>query len=231
MDSLVNPGNTKTAHMQASILKYQYRQLRKSKIKSYDFFNLLYAWLFRPHNSFISRRVQLRGKGKFKPANPFYFDVLVNRLTWAKGDKSVLSLSEKARFSPGKNVRISGGCRLHIDGDFSIGDNTYINPHTIVISNESISIGNSCAISFNCQLMDTDMHDITIDGFTKPKTAGITIGDNVWIGSQCTILKGVSIGNGAVIAAGSVVTRSIPAGAMAAGVPAKVIKENVSWKP
>jgi acetyltransferase-like isoleucine patch superfamily enzyme len=57
----------------------------------------------------------------------------------------------------------------------------------------------------------------------------VHIGNKVWIGANVTILKGVSIGDGSVIAAGSVVTRSIPANCLAGGIPAKVIKENVAW--
>ena len=57
------------------------------------------------------------------------------------------------------------------------------------------------------------------------RSAGITIEDDVWIGANTTILKGVTVGRGAVVAAGSVVTRSVPAFHVAAGVPAKVVRE------
>ncbi len=58
----------------------------------------------------------------------------------------------------------------------------------------------------------------------------MVIENHVWIGCGCTILKGVVIGEGAVIAAGSVVTKSVPPRALAAGNPAKVIRENVTWE-
>jgi len=61
-------------------------------------------------------------------------------------------------------------------------------------------------------------------------TQPISIGNHVWIGINATILKGVTIGDGAIIAAGAVVTRDIPASCMAAGVPASVIKNNISWE-
>jgi acetyltransferase-like isoleucine patch superfamily enzyme len=53
---------------------------------------------------------------------------------------------------------------------------------------------------------------------------GVTIGRDVWVGAGCVILPGVTIGDGAVLAAGSVVTKDVPAGAVVGGVPAKVIK-------
>ena len=64
----------------------------------------------------------------------------------------------------------------------------------------------------------------------EQKAQPITIGKHVWIGQNAMILKGVNIGDGAVIAAGAVVTKDVPAGCLAAGVPAKVIKKDVIWK-
>ncbi len=63
----------------------------------------------------------------------------------------------------------------------------------------------------------------------QKKTKPVKIGNHVWIGTRVTILKGVNIGDGAVIAAGSVVTKDIPAGSLAAGVPAKIIRDKVIW--
>jgi acetyltransferase-like isoleucine patch superfamily enzyme len=68
-----------------------------------------------------------------------------------------------------------------------------------------------------------------IVGGKNSNTMPIIIGDNVWIGMNCIILKGVTIGDGAIIAAGSVVNKDIPPRALAAGAPARVIKENVGW--
>lgn len=62
------------------------------------------------------------------------------------------------------------------------------------------------------------------------KSAPVTIEDNVWIGANVTILPGVVVGRGSVIAAGSVVTKSVPPNSLVAGVPAKVIKEQINWR-
>ena len=58
---------------------------------------------------------------------------------------------------------------------------------------------------------------------------GVRIGNKVWIATNAIILPGVTVGDGAIVAAGSVVTRDVPEKCMVAGVPARVIKENVEW--
>jgi acetyltransferase-like isoleucine patch superfamily enzyme len=215
--------------MDGMVIKYQYRQLKRSKVKTYDFFNLLYSYIARPRNVFISSNVKFKNKGIFKPTSPFYFDILVNRATWASSDEGVLKIAGTGKMITGKNVRISGGCRIAVDGNLEIGDNSFINPRSIIVASTCIKIGNNCAISWNCQLLDTDIHAMVADGRPKERSLPISIGNKVWIGAGCTILKGVTIGDGCVIAAGSVVTGNIPAGTLAAGVPAKAIKENIDW--
>ncbi|QHT72151.1 acyltransferase [Rhodocytophaga rosea] len=107
-----------------------------------------------------------------------------------------------------------------------MGNNSYINPNCIIICQEKIEIGNECAISWNFTAMDTDLHHIT----GSPLTAPIIIEDNVWIGANVTVLKGVRIGKGAVIAAQAVVTKNVPPHSLVAGNPAKLIREQVEWK-
>lgn len=215
--------------MVISVLKYQFRQLKRSNVKIYDLFQLIYSYILRPHNAFISSKVYVKNKGSFKPQFPFYFDILVNRATWSRADRGTLNISPTGSLVTGKNVRISGGCRIHVGGKLQIGNNSFINPNSIIFAHCEISIGDNCAISWNCQIMDSDIHSMVVDGTVLPNYSPIKIGHKVWIGSGCKILKGVTIGDGAVIAAGAIVTTNIPAGTLAAGVPAKVIKKNIIW--
>ena len=73
-----------------------------------------------------------------------------------------------------------------------------------------------------------DGHTICQEGYKISEP--IKIGNHVWIGQGATILKGVTIGDGAIIAAGAIVTKDVPAKTIVAGVPAKVVRENVTWK-
>ncbi|MFC2166847.1 acyltransferase [Acidobacteriota bacterium] len=91
---------------------------------------------------------------------------------------------------------------------------------------QKIEIGDNATIAENVTIRDSDNHYLDKN---CPNTAPIKIGDGVWIGMNSMILKGVTIGDGAVIAAGSVVNRDIPARCLAAGVPAKIKKNEISW--
>jgi len=93
---------------------------------------------------------------------------------------------------------------------------------------DNITIGNDVIISRNVCIRDSDSHKI-LDGIHQP-TKEIIIGDHVWIGLNVTILKGVKIGNGAIIAAGSLVNNDVPERALVGGIPAKVIKYEVDWE-
>lgn len=126
----------------------------------------------------------------------------------------------------GIRINVNSGARLILGSG-------YMNHDTVIDCFESIIVGHHVVISERVVMRDSDNHEIkAIDdetGYKHPFTAPIVIEDNVWIGMNVTILKGVTIGEGSIIAAGSVVTRSIPPHCLAAGVPARVIKTDVTW--
>lgn len=128
-------------------------------------------------------------------------------------------------------VFIYAGVRIIVadKGRVTIGENTSIAANTYILSRNEISIGNDCAISWDCQIMDSDFHEILYGNEAGFKDAPIIIGDHVLICSKVTILKGVRIGDNVVVAANSVVTKDIPAGCVAAGNPAMIVKKNVNW--
>lgn len=97
-----------------------------------------------------------------------------------------------------------------------------------IIAYTEILIGEESLIGAGCLICDSDMHEVPLGCGRPTAVAPIHIGNRVFIGANCTILKGVTIGDGAVIGAGSVVTRNIPAGAMAAGNPATVRRGEIS---
>lgn len=120
-----------------------------------------------------------------------------------------------------------------------IGDNVGISSCSLR-AGVSITIGNNVNIGADCLIIDTDAHphdylkrrreyekEVGVEKYLREiLSAPIVIEDDVWIGARCQILKGVHIGARSIIAAGSIVTKDVPADCLAAGVPAKVVKKS-----
>lgn len=113
------------------------------------------------------------------------------------------------------------------DAAIIFGKNNHFNNNCRIEANVRIEFGNDILVGVNCSFLDNDGHDLAIDKRKSgiPNAAPIRIGNNVFIGDNVTVLKGVTIGDNAVVGNGSVVTKSIPSNSIAAGNPAKVIRE------
>jgi acetyltransferase-like isoleucine patch superfamily enzyme len=134
----------------------------------------------------------------------------------------------------GSHTSIGRNCWLHCGGTisdhnhgfFSIGEFSYIGCNAVIGAGGGIQIGNHVligqSVNFHAENHNFTNPDLRIDqqGVTYQ---GISIEDDVWIGSKVTVLDGVSIGKGAVIAAGAVVTKPIPDYSIALGVPARIV--------
>ena len=139
----------------------------------------------------------------------------------------------------GGELRISGlnqigrGSLVWIleDGRIEMKGESFIAGKNILIAKNSITIGKSCAIAWGVTICDHDFHK-TYDNADQPniETAPVVIGERVWIGMNATVLKGVTVGDGAVIAACSVVTRNVPPGSLVAGNPAQIVKEKIDFR-
>lgn len=134
-------------------------------------------------------------------------------------ENSVLNV-DNFTFYTGFQVAVNQGAKLSIGSGFA-NYNVKIDCFT------EIQIGRKVAISHNVIIRDDDSHRISEQ---TGSSAPIIIGDHVWIGMNSIILKGVHIGDGAVVAAGAVVTRDVPDKCLVGGVPAKIIRQNVEWK-
>lgn len=114
------------------------------------------------------------------------------------------------------------GAILHIGTNFAMTGGT-------ICAAERILIGDNVAVGANTTIIDTDFHPLDAEERElRPdngRTAPIIIEDDVFIGLNCSILKGVTLGRGSVVGAGSVVTRDVPAGVIVAGNPAAIIRE------
>ena len=109
-------------------------------------------------------------------------------------------------------------------GRLIIGDRAFINYGVDVAATGLVSIGADCLIGTHVSIIDNAFHGL-MDRHEVPAPQPVIIGENVWIGNRAIILPGVTIGEGAVVGTGSVVTRDVPARTVVAGNPARVIRE------
>lgn len=147
---------------------------------------------------------------------------------------------DRSRVRLGNHVSMKGWLVVEQDGRITIGDYTSIHPRTVIKSHHSVRIGNYCKLASDIFIQDTNDHSTdaavrreeilceTRGGSTahlpRPRTAPIVIGNDVWVGRRAMIYKSVTIGDGAIIAAGAVVTHDVPPYTIAAGNPARVVK-------
>lgn len=168
----------------------------------------------------VGKNVSITGKGDLeigiKHRTEFYCPSLFTLC-----DNAQLTLNGKFKIFTGCKVEVSPNATLEL-GSGNMNNNCQI------ACFHKIKIGHGVAIGEGVKMWDSDGHTIVTPGFEISKP--IEIGNHVWIGICSTILKGVKIGDGAVVAAGSVVVNDVPARALVGGIPAKVIKENIEWK-
>jgi acetyltransferase-like isoleucine patch superfamily enzyme len=150
----------------------------------------------------------------------------------SRHDTTVVRIRPGATFDCHGMVSLQRGTRVVVDGgSLSIGHGTNINGLSKIFCATSVTIGAACTLSWDVQVMDTDFHAITVDGVPRPMTDPVVIGDRVWVGTGALVLKGSRIGDGAVVAAGAVVTGEVPPGTVVAGVPARPVGTVDSWTP
>lgn len=145
--------------------------------------------------AFTKKRPQIINKGYIKIGN-------LNRIN-SDIDQTRISVRKNGELTIGDNNWISG-VRISVTSKVVIGNNTFLAPEVLILDGDHHSV-----------------NDKSQEGLSEP----VIIGDNTWIGNRVIIKKGVQIGKGAVVAAGSVVTKSVPDYCVAAGVPAKVIRK------
>lgn len=163
----------------------------------------------------LSSSAVIRGHGNIALAP----NCRVGRQSELNASSGRLSIGEKATLGPFVVVEARGG-------EIRIGARTTVGPFCMLNGQGGLEIGNDCLIASHVVFIPEnhvfDRSDVTIreQGGTRK---GIRIGDDVWLATGAVVLDGVSIGQGAVIGAGAVVTRDVPAYAIAVGVPARVV--------
>lgn len=171
----------------------------------------------------IHKYSNVKNKGKINIT-----DYLILGETWNGMDYGFTSLVVKnnASFTTNSFKMISGSRIVVKNNAELIIKSGYMNFNSTIMVDKKITIGEYVCIASGVVIRDSDSHKTKEEGNTKE----IKIGNHVWIGTNAIILKGVTIGDNAVIAAGAVVTKDVPSNCIVAGVPAKIIKKNINWE-
>jgi len=198
-------------------------------------------WQFFYYN-FSNKNLQIFAKFRFLPLRYCRLSIdktanLILKSNFTMGIKQVRSshLETRLLMEANSKLTINGNFTMYcnsfiriVKGGELILNEGFINENVQITCASSITIGVGCAIGRDVIIRDYDGHTILEPHFEIAKP--INIGNHVWIGNRAMILKGVTIGDGAIIAAGAIVTKDVLAGNAVAGIPAKVIKENVVWR-
>lgn len=145
-----------------------------------------------------------------------------------------LEIGREARLALGRWSWIGAGTKIRChEGTVTIGEKTVLGQECTITAFQHVSIGRECVVADRAMLIDFDHHfgdaerPIREQGIDKHD---VRVGHNVWIGYAACILRGVTVGDNAVIGAGAVVTRDVPANAVVGGVPARVLQMRVAPK-
>ena len=156
----------------------------------------------------------------------YYLDAQVS-LLWALGyipfHSIRLAIFRWAGVTIGRQSTIHIGCRFYQPKTVRIGEGTIIGDHATLDGRAPLTIGNHVDMASGVWIYNSE-HDIHSQDM-RPIEAPVTIEDYVFIGPRAIILPGVTIGKGAVVAAGAIVTKNVPARAVVGGVPAQIIGE------
>ncbi len=177
-------------------------QLRKHL--KFGLFNLLRLWKYKIKLGFCGKRV--------------YFDRNVRMLRYSKN----IYIDDNAVLKEGVRV-----CSCNKKAIVKVGRNTTLGYHNFIFASERIEIGDDCLIAPFVYFVDSNhkFNKKTKINQQENDTSPIKIGNDVWIASNTTILKGVSIGNGAIVAANSVVNKDVKPYSIVGGTPAHIIGE------
>ncbi|MGA8744768.1 MAG: acyltransferase [Solirubrobacterales bacterium] len=143
----------------------------------------------------------------------------------------VLEALDEGRLKVGEGTLFEPGCWLTLAprARIEIGAGCFLNRNTMLAASDRISIGDHTMFANGCFVGDAEHRfddpdiPVTEQGFTSK--GAVEIGSNCWFGANCVITSGVSVGERCVVGANSVVTRDLPSGVVAAGAPAKVIRQ------
>ena len=188
-------------------------------IKDYRPYYIKQAW-YRIQHLYIRYKLvpQLKSLGKHPfIVKPWHIELFGGPISIGNNITLLGCSDKKTRLTVWSNKK-------DVDG-ITIGNHVLISPGVRISAANSIKISDSCMLASHAYITDSDWHGIYDRSMTSNETSCVILEENVWIGDSAIVCKGVTIGKNSIIGAGSVVTSDIPPDVIAAGNPAKIIKQ------
>lgn len=199
-----------------------------------------YTFLQKPYLCLFLRKNRFDIKGKVRKVQ---FDISGGGNSFALKESSMLDdvtirvRGNNNRIIVGEKCYLGYGCSIWAEGNnitVQIGNKCSFTHNDQICAqedNSSITIGEDCMFSHHINIRTSDSHLIysteTNERINFPKD--VVVGRHVWIAPNSIIMKGVTIGDGCIVGSNTIVTKNIPSHSLAVGMPAKVVKQNVSW--
>lgn len=140
--------------------------------------------------------------------------------------------SDQAEVKFGDNSSGTYNLRLWRRSKIVIGDNTTANSIRIICFRSDFITGSDCMFSDGILIQSADQHglvDLNTGEIFNYKYSQVILGDHVWLGRNCTLMPNVNVGKGAIVGTGAIVTSNIPDTSIAVGIPARVVRKDVTW--
>jgi acetyltransferase-like isoleucine patch superfamily enzyme len=170
-------------------------------------------------NAFTRWRASwLRLAGVQLPAPSFIQGGTCIRHVFVRGQRGTITFGRRTMVSHGVVIESWGGT-------VSVGHDVFFGPYAVIYGHGDVTIGDDCLIAMRCTILSSNHALPAVDKLVRHQPDELRptrIGRDVWLGAGATVLGGVTIGDGCVVGAGAVVTKSLPAGAIAVGIPARI---------
>lgn len=202
---------------------YPFLKIDGSKIYR-SWFKIEKQNIFELDNSKVrNSRIVIKGKmNKILFSNCQVSDSIIS----VTGDKNIIQIAKEVNLRKGNIIIRGNNCIITIAEGTTFGGIRIINVGT----SNTITIGKECLFSDQIEIWASDTHAIYSDNnMWVNKEKPVIIGNRVWVGSRAIILKGVKVGDGAIVGMGAVLTKDVNKKTIVAGNPAKVIRENIDW--
>ncbi len=171
---------------------------------------------------------KVKAVGRYLIAKIYYWKRLESSQLSMIGKDCGVHIFKEGKIACKGRIIMGDYTMLYAKGEILIGENLGVNKFSRIVAHEKIEIGNNVTIGQMVSILDHDHgykmtdNELQLDGYS---TAPIKIGNNIWIGDKCTILKGVTIKDNVVIGANTLVHKDVPSGVVIGGVPFKILKQ------